>query len=424
MTRLAILGLGYVGLSVASSFRQAGRDIVGFDIDQRRIREIRAGLDATGQVEERLVKDLSGVVTNDPTLLADCREWIVIVQTGLMPDSEPDTRAVLRAAEIISPMLKKGDLVVLSSTVPIGFTEGQFVLALQKQSKLIAGEDFDLAFAPERFDPGNKENTLKTITKIISGLNARALARVRALYQPVVNTMVEAASIKTAEASRLLENVQRDMNIALLNDASRIFKGWNIDTGDVLSVAQTKWNWLPFQPGLVGGHCIPVHSHYMRRAAVDAGVSPDLTTLIRKTTEAMPHRIVQTCLEALTRRGVTGQPTITVMGVAYKENVADVRGSAVIPLIRELTARGCDVQIIDPLARDVDLRAIHAVQLTSPATLKPGDAVILAIPHKPFVEAGWAGLLPYLKNGVGLVIDLRRVLPRDQIPAVIELWRL
>ncbi len=424
MTKLAIIGLGYVGLSVAASFVETGREIVGFDIDECRIGEIRNGVDATGQLGPAILKRLANVVTADPSALADCRTWIIIVQTGLTADKMPDTSAVARAATLVAPMIRPGDLVVLSSTVPIGFTEGKLRPILEKISGLVASEDFDLAYAPERFDPGNTTYTLNTITKIISGINAQARARTRELYRPVVKEMFEAASIKAAEASRLFENVQRDINIAFLNDAVRILKGWEIDTSDVLAIAQTKWNWLPFQPGLTGGHCIPVQTHYLKQSGLEVGVSPALTTLVRDINEDMPPRIVDVCMERLSQRGVTGAPTVTVMGVAYKENVADVRGSAVIPLVRALLARGCTVQMIDPLVRDVDLQAVHGLSLTPPAVQRPGDAVLVAVAHRQFIESGWDAVLPHLSKDAGLVIDLRRILPREAVPVGVDLWRL
>ncbi len=424
MSKLAIIGLGYVGLPVASTFCESGREIVGYDIDLARIAEIQNGVDKTSQVDAVKMGKLSSVVTNDADELQGCREWIIIVQTGLKPDATPDISAVLNAAHTIAPMIKSGDLVVLSSTVPIGFTESEFLPILEGRSGLVAGQDFDLAYAPERFDPGNTVNSLATITKIISGFNAQALTRASELYRPVVQGMIEASSIKAAEASRLLENSQRDINIAFLNDAARILKGWNLDTSDVLEIAQTKWNWLSFRPGLAGGHCIPVHTHYLREAAVKAGVSPAVTGLVRETNEAMPGRIADACMEGLARRGLQGQPMITVLGISYKENVSDVRGSAAVVLVRALISRGCKVQIVDPLVRDADLAVVHGLSLVRPDAQRQGDAVIVAVAHRQFAESGWAAVMPLVLPRGGLIVDLQGILPRDAVPAGVDLWRL
>lgn len=424
MARLAVIGLGYVGLSVFAAFREAGRDAVGYDIDRKRIDEIAAGIDAGDQIPGEVVRRLGPHVTTDIEQLAECREWIVIVQTGLTEESRPDTSAVLDAASTIATMIHPGDLVVLSSTVPIGFTEGPFRSALEAETGLIAGEDFDLAFAPERFDPGNRVNTLRSIAKIVAGHDSRALARVRDLYRPVADEIVAAGSIRTAEASRVIENAQRDLNIAFVNDVTRLLEAWDIDTGDLLAVAGSKWNFLPFRPGLVGGHCIAVHPHFLIEAANQKGLEVPISEMARRVNDDLPERIARDCLERLSRRAVPPPATVTILGVAYKEDVPDVRGSRVAELARRFAELGCRVQLVDPLVRADDLERAHGLDLTQPDRSEPADAVVLAVAHRAYVEAGWGAVLPHLRQGSGIVVDLRRVLPRDTIPDGVELRRL
>ena len=420
MSKVALIGLGYVGLSVAAAFSRAGYDLIGFDTDETRIAEIVSGIDRTDQVAREDLLRLAPLVTSDLTRLEGADVYVVIVQTTLTPDKQPDTTAVEQVATMIAPFIRPDVLVVLSSTVPIGFTLGRFLPLLEAGSGLEAGTDFDLGFAPERFDPGNRINTLSSITKIVSGLDDRSLRRTGDLYRPVVESIVEAASIPVAEASRVIENAQRDVNLAFVNDVAHILDAWRIDTADVLTVARTKWNFLPFRPGLVGGHCIPVHPHYLRQAAIDKDVSPSLIASARQTNEDMPKRIADVCIARLERLPAT----VTVLGLSYKEDVPDVRGSAAMEIVRDLLARGCQVQLVDPLVEPQDLERAFGLRPTPEDEREAGDAVILAVAHRPFVEAGWPLIMRHLHAGAGLVLDVRGVLPREKRPAGVDLWRL
>lgn len=424
MTKVAVLGLGYVGLSATLAFSLAGYEVTGFDRDERRVAEIQSGIDRTMQVDVAALCQLACVVTSDPLRLTDFDVFVVLVQTGLDDHLNPDTRAVEGAASLLAQVIRPGALVILSSTVPIGFTEGRFREQLEAGGELRAGLDFDLAYAPERFDPGNHANTFQRITKIVSALDARALTRTCDFYRSIFTSITVAPSIKVAEASRLVENAQRDVNIAFLNDVAHIMNAWDIDTDDVLSVARSKWNFLPFRPGLVGGHCVNVHTHYLRRAAIQREVPSLFSALIRETNDEVPERIAYVCAERIMRRNPRLPATVTVLGLSYKENVPDTRGSAALKVVRKLRDYGCNVQLVDPLVRSEDLVLIHGEDLTPKHTLQPGDAVVIAVAHREFSDGGWPFILLHLRGGVGVVIDVHGILPRDQCPTGVDLWRL
>jgi len=424
MERIAILGLGYAGMPVAASFIEAGYQVLGYDSDQTRVLELKGGVDRTDNFSKAELFYMEKYLTDNASDLSNRDIFIVLVQTGLTDDLNPDVSAVESAARVVSSHIKAGNLIILSSTVPIGFTEGVFQVILEKYSGLKAGIDFGLAFAPERIDPGNQIYTVKTITKIISAIDDDSLSRTRALYEPVVNAIVQAPSIKAAEASRLIENTQRDVNIAFLNDVSLILNAWGIDTNDVLSVARTKWNFLPFRPGLVGGHCVNVHTHYLRQAAGHVGLTPSLTTLIRQTNDDVPERVSHACAQALMRRETQLPAVVTILGVSYKEDVPDTRGSAVFQVAQELEKYGCKVQLTDPFARYQDVLDLHGRELILENYLEPADAIVLAVPHRVYVDLSWSLPVRLLKPNAGVVLDIHGTLPRETKPQNVTLWRL
>jgi UDP-N-acetyl-D-glucosamine/UDP-N-acetyl-D-galactosamine dehydrogenase len=339
--KLAVIGLGYVGLPVAVAFGRQGSRVIGFDIDSARISELKAGRDRTREVEPGDLAVSKVVFTSDPGELSAADFFIVTVPTPIDQARRPDLTALLRASTTVGKALKKGDIVVYESTVYPGATEEDCVPILEQVSGLLAGRDFTVGYSPERINPGDKAHRFETITKIVAGQDARTLDIIAAVYGSVVTAdLHKAPSIKVAEAAKVIENAQRDLNIAFMNELSAIFHELGIDTGDVLSAAGTKWNFLNFTPGLVGGHCIGVDPYYLTYRAQKAGYHPDVILAGRRINDSIGVRVARECLRRLLKRG-TQAPRVTVLGLTFKENVVDVRNSQVFDIIRELQSFEC-----------------------------------------------------------------------------------
>ena len=295
---------------------------------------------------------------------------------------------------------------------------------LEQASGLKAGTDFSVGYSPERINPGDKAHRFETIVKVVSGLDAKTLNLVAEVYGSVVKAGVHRApSIKVAEAAKVIENSQRDLNIAFMNELSAICDVLAIDTGDVLAAARTKWNFLPFTPGLVGGHCIGVDPYYLTHRAEKAGYHPQVILAGRRINDSVGKRVALECVRSLFRRGITAA-TVTVLGMTFKENVPDTRNSKVADVVQELKASGVAVQVHDPLALPDETRHEYGIELTPMDKLKPADAVILAVAHEPYRREGWALVVRLLRGGAGLVFDVRGMLERATKPEGIELWRL
>jgi UDP-N-acetyl-D-galactosamine dehydrogenase len=318
--------------------------------------------------------------------------------------------------------LKKGDIVVYESTVYPGATEEDCVPILEQASGLLAGRDFTVGYSPERINPGDKAHRFETIKKVVAGQDARTLDIVAAVYGSVVRAgLHKAPSIKVAEAAKVIENAQRDLNIAFMNELSAIFHALDIDTQDVLSAAATKWNFLNFTPGLVGGHCIGVDPYYLTYRAQKAGYHPDVILAGRRINDSIGVRVARECLRRLLKAGASA-PRVTVLGLTFKENVVDVRNSQVFDIIREFQSFGVTVQVHDPLADDA--AALKAYGLTLQKEPAPADAVVLAVAHDFYRASGWPLITRLLTNGRGLVMDVKGVLDPHAKPAAIEIWRL
>jgi UDP-N-acetyl-D-galactosamine dehydrogenase len=422
--KIAVIGLGYVGLPVAVAFARTGAAVVGFDIDQNRVNELRSGHDRTLEVTPADLKQATLRFENEPSSLAGADFYIVTVPTPIDGARRPDLGAILSASDTVGKVIKRGDIVVYESTVYPGAIEEECLPILEKRSGLTGGRDFTVGYSPERINPGDKQHRLETIVKVVSAQDARTLDIVADVYGSVVKAGIHRApSIKVAEAAKVIENSQRDLNIAFMNELSAIFHRLGIDTADVLAAASTKWNFMNFQPGLVGGHCIGVDPYYLTFRAEKAGHHPEIILAGRRINDDMGGRIARECMHALLQRG-RANPTVTILGMTFKENVPDIRNSKVIDIVRELERVGVTVQVADLLASVEETAHEYGIKLVPMESLQPADAVILAVAHKDYVAGGWPLVAKLLKGGEGIVLDVKARLDRGKKPEGISLWRL
>ena len=422
--KIAVIGLGYVGLPVAVAFAREGFAVVGFDIDASRVRELESGQDRTREVEAADLRHPSLKFTGNAHDLRICDFFIVTVPTPIDDARQPDLRAMFEASRLVGAALKKGDIVVYESTVYPGAVEEECAPILEQCSGLKVGGDFNVGYSPERINPGDKQHRLESITKVVSAQNPATLEVIADTYGSVVKAGIHRApSIKVAEAAKVIENTQRDLNIAFMNELSLIFQALEIDTGDVLAAARTKWNFLPFQPGLVGGHCIGVDPYYLTYRAEKAGYHPEVILAGRRINDGMGQRVAKECVRGLLRRKGAGG-VVTILGLTFKEDVPDTRNSRVVDIVRELESFGLQVQVHDPLASPEDAKHEYGLTITELGGLRPADAVILAVAHGSYIEGGWPLIQKLLIGGSGLVFDVKMKLDRSSKPDGIELWRL
>lgn len=422
--KIAVIGLGYVGLPVAVSFAQAGYPVVGFDIDAGRIAELRAGHDRTREVEPADLTLVSLSLTSEPEQLTAADFFIVTVPTPIDAANRPDLRALFGASETVGKSLQRGGIVVYESTVYPGCVEEDCVPVLERASGLRAGSDFTVGYSPERINPGDRTHRFETIVKVVAGQDAKTLDIVADVYGSVVTAGVHRApSIKVAEAAKVIENTQRDLNIAFMNELSAICHRLGIDTGDVLAAAGTKWNFQKFYPGLVGGHCIGVDPYYLTYRAERAGYHPEVILAGRRINDGVGQRVALTCIQSLFKRRRI-DATVTVLGITFKENVPDTRNSKVADIVRELSASGVGVQVHDPLASAHEAKHEYGIDLVARDALKPCDAVVVAVAHDEYLRGGWPLICSLLRDGEGLVFDVKSMLDRASKPGGIDLWRL
>ena len=421
---IGVIGLGYVGLPVATSFGRRGWPVMGFDIDPQRLEELRAGRDRTGEVP---VDDLTAakvIFTGDPAALAAVDFFIVTVPTPIDAANRPDLGALLAASETVGRVVRPGTIVVYESTVYPGVTEEECIPVLERASGLRAGLDFFVGYSPERINPGDPAHRFETILKIVAAQTPEALDTVAAVYGSVVEAGVyRASSIRVAEAAKVIENTQRDINIAFVNELAQIFRSLGLDTREVLAAAGTKWNFLPFSPGLVGGHCIGVDPYYLTFCAQRAGLNPEVILAGRRINDGIGIFVAQECVKMLMRRHVAGR-RVAVLGLTFKENVPDVRNSRVVDIIHELRRFGLEVDVADPFADPVEVEAVFGITLVDPADMPRANAVVVAVAHRPYAEGGWAFVQTQLADGEGVVLDVKGILDPAQTPAGIDLWRL
>lgn len=422
---ISVVGLGYVGLPVAVSFGKKWKTI-GFDINQARIRELKAGYDRTGEVSSEDLTDSDIFFTYDIAELRRADFHIVAVPTPVDSAKQPDLTPMLKASESIGQALKKGDIVVYESTVYPGVTEDECVPILERASGLVCGSDFTVGYSPERINPGDKEHMFTNIKKVVAGQDSRTLEIVAQLYESVVTAGVHrAASIKVAEAAKVIENTQRDLNIALMNELSLIFDKLGIDTNDVLEAAGTKWNFLKFRPGLVGGHCIGVDPYYLTHKAEKIGYIPQVILAGRRINDGMGKFIAQRTVKEMIHTGhnVLGA-TVTVLGLTFKEDCPDLRNSKVIDIVRELEDYGIAVQVSDPLADPAEALREYGVTLQPVSGLKPADALIVAVAHQEYRSLS-IDSLSAMMSGTSLLIDVKGLYDRTALEKKrIRYWRL
>ena len=422
---ISVIGLGYVGLPVAVAFGKRSR-VIGFDIDAGRIEELRRRLDRTGEVDSAELAETDVRFTSDAAELREADFHIVSVPTPVDRTRKPDLQALLDAAHTVGEHLEPGDVVVFESTVYPGVTEEECVPVLEDASGLACGTDFTVGYSPERINPGDKAHTFTRIAKIVAAQDEATLDMVARVYESVVTAGVyRTATIRVAEAAKVIENTQRDLNIALMNELALIFARMGIDTRDVLAAAGTKWNFLPFTPGLVGGHCIGVDPYYLAHKAATLGYQPEVILAGRRVNDGMGAWVAGQAVKALVRRRIGAHgAVVTILGFTFKEDVPDLRNTRVVDVVRELEDYGITVQIHDPCARPADASREHGVELVTREALRPADAVILAVPHAAFVARGWPGVAALLRESRGVVIDVKGVLDRASRPGGIELQRL
>lgn len=423
--KISVVGLGYVGLPVAVALGKVGQ-VIGFDIKSDRIKELQRGKDRTGEVSTRELKEANILFTNriEDLMLADFH--IVAVPTPVDKANRPDLTPVIRASETVGKALKRGSIVVYESTVYPGATEEDCVPVLERVSGLKCGRDFTVGYSPERINPGDKEHTFTKIRKVVSGQDDRTCSIVAAVYGSVVKAGVyKAGSIKVAEAAKVIENTQRDLNIALMNELAIIFDRMQIDTGEVLEAAGTKWNFLKFKPGLVGGHCIGVDPYYLTHKAEKLGYIPQVILAGRRINDGMGRFIVQNAIKEMIRAGHNVlNATVTVLGLTFKENCPDLRNSKVADIIAELTDYGIKVQVADPNADPAEAEHEYGVTLTPLSKLRKATAVIIAVAHKEYCNM----TVRQYANLMGrhpILIDVKGIMDRAAASrAGLKLWRL
>ncbi|MGQ9424702.1 nucleotide sugar dehydrogenase [Gilvimarinus sp. F26214L] len=423
--KISVIGLGYVGLPVAVAFGQKHR-VVGFDVKPRRIAELKAGKDSTLEVSSEELATSDILFTADPADLKDADFHIVAVPTPITESNQPDLTPLLRASETVGKQLKQGDIVVFESTVYPGATEEDCLPILERESGLTAGRDFTVGYSPERINPGDKEHTFTKITKVVSGQDQETLDVVAEVYASVVAAGVhKAPSIKAAEAAKVIENTQRDLNIALMNELAIIFKRMNVDTLDVLEAAGTKWNFLPFRPGLVGGHCIGVDPYYLTYKAQKTGYHPDVILAGRRTNDSMGRYIVSEVVkEMLLKQVPVIGARVAVLGLTFKEDCPDLRNSRVADIINELRSYKVDLLVHDPLADRDEAKEEYGIDLCDWSQLTELDAIIIATAHREYRQIPVTDYQARLKAS-GLVFDIKGVIDRTAASAAqLSLWRL
>jgi len=394
-TKIAVIGLGYVGLPLARLFATK-YPVIGFDINQQRISELNQGIDLTLEVEEELLtsvlvakssNEIGLYCSNQLNDIADCNYYIVTVPTPVDKHNKPDLTPLYKASETVAKVLKKGDIVIYESTVYPGVTEEECVPVLEKMSGLRFNEDFFAGYSPERINPGDKEHTVEKILKITAGSTLEIGKKVDALYNSVVTAGTHLApSIKVAEAAKVIENSQRDINIAFVNELAKIFNILDIDTRAVLEAAGTKWNFLPFKPGLVGGHCIGVDPYYLAQKALEAGYHPEIILAGRRMNDSMGEYVASQVVKLMIKKEIVlHEAELLLLGITFKENCPDVRNTKIVDIVHALKEYGINITIYDPWAKPGEVK--HEYELTCYSELvseSKFDAVILGVEHKEF----------------------------------------
>ena len=414
--KIAVIGLGYVGLPLARLFATKYK-VVGFDINQSRIEELRSGIDSTLEVEDDLLKSVLKDQNDDTTGLfcsynikdiEECNYFVVTVPTPVDKNNRPDLTPLYKSSETVGKVLKKGDIVIYESTVYPGVTEEECIPVLEKVSGLKFNEDFYAGYSPERINPGDKEHTVEKILKVTSGSTPEIGKKVDALYKSVISAGTHLApTIKTAEAAKVIENSQRDINIAFVNELAKIFNLMGIDTHDVLEAAGTKWNFLPFKPGLVGGHCIGVDPYYLAQRAQEFGYHPEIILAGRRLNDSMGQYVASEIIKLMVKHDIRIKNSrVLILGITFKENCPDVRNTRAVDVINNMIDFGTDVTILDPWANPKEVKHEYGLEVINDLPNGTFDAVILTVAHKEFLDLDLNGLL----NENGVLYDVKGIL--------------
>lgn len=421
--KIAVVGLGYVGLPVAVAFGKQ-QEVVGFDINETRINELKNGYDRTNEVNDEDLKKSNIKFTNEHEELSKADFIIVAVPTPINKNNQPDLTPLIKASETVGKALTKDTIVVYESTVYPGATEEDCVPVLEKFSGLTNGSDFFVGYSPERINPGDKVHTFETITKVVSGQTPEVLEVVAEVYSMVVKAGVhKASSIKVAEAAKVIENTQRDVNIALMNEIAIIFDKVGIDTSEVLEASGTKWNFLNFKPGLVGGHCIGVDPYYLTHKAQELGHHPEVILAGRRINDNMSKYVASNIIKELLKKGIEVQGmTINLLGLTFKENCPDLRNTKVIDIVRELEDYGMNVIVNDAEADKETAKKLYGIELKDKNEMTKTDALIFAVPHNDYIEDKNSYL--ELLNDNGIIIDIKGLIKDKDLKQSQTVWRL
>ena len=414
-TKIAIIGLGYVGLPLAVEFGKK-RPTIGFEINQVRVDALKNYEDVTLECSpEDLKKATHLTYTTDVGELKNCNVYIVTVPTPINEHKQPDLTPLKKASEMLGSVINKGDIIIYESTVYPGCTEEFCMPILENVSGLTFNQDFYLGYSPERINPGDKEHRLPTIKKVTSGSTPEYATFVNELYLDIITAGTHLApSIKVAEAAKVIENTQRDVNISLINELAKIFNILDIDTLDVLKAAGTKWNFLPFRPGLVGGHCIGVDPYYLTYKAQSVGYNPEVILSGRRINDGMGQYVVSQLIKAMLKKRIqVDGSNVLLMGLTFKENCPDLRNTKVIDIISELKSYNINVNIFDPWVSEEDAVHEYGLSLTNSPNNDEYDAVIVAVAHNEFIEKGPEGIRNYLREN-GLFYDLKSLFAKDK----------
>ena len=423
---LSLVGLGYVGMPIAVAFAKKVK-VIGYDLNAKKIELYKSGIDPTNEVGDEAIKNTTVEFTSDETQLRRAKFHIVAVPTPVYDDHTPDLQPVIGASEIVGRNLVKGSIVVYESTVYPGVTEDVCIPILEKASGLKCGVDFKVGYSPERINPGDKVHRLETIVKIVSGMDEEALDIIAKVYELVVEAGVHrAACIKVAEAAKVIENSQRDINIAFMNELSIIFNKLGIDTKSVLDAAGTKWNFLKFYPGLVGGHCIGVDPYYLTYKAEQVGYHSQIIIAGRRINDDMGKYVAENCVKSLIKSEKTVKNAkVAILGFTFKENCPDTRNSKIYDIVRELREYGIEPVIADPTADADEAKHLYGVEFVDISTIKGVDAVILAVAHDEFAKFTMSEMDAFFGEGKKVLLDIKGLLNRSEYEnAGYCYWRL
>ena len=414
--KIGIIGLGYVGLPLARLFATKYA-VVGFDINLNRVADLKKGTDLTQEVDDSLLKEVLTndsnpevglFITADSEFLQDCNYYIVTVPTSVDKNNQPVLKPLLSASKTIAKYLQKNDIVIYESTVYPGATEEDCIPILEKESNLVFNKDFFVGYSPERISPGDKVRTVENILKVTSGSTTEIAKKVDALYKSVIKAGTHLApSIKVAEASKIIENCQRDINIAFVNELSKIFSLMDINTSEVLEAAATKWNFLPFKPGLVGGHCIGVDPFYLAQKAQQYGYYPEIILSGRRLNDSMGHHIASEVVKLMIDKELkVKRASVLILGITFKENCPDIRNTKVIDLYLALESFGLQADVYDPWAKKEEVKEVYDIDLIDEVYSKKYDVIVLAVAHKEFKNID----IVQLKNKEAVVYDIKNFL--------------